>query len=178
LVPSFPSADPLIEKGGGWGTASLFNIELVDEPSVIHQFFLPQKQRRYLVLPRASHGRDQDLSYLSDLQDERIKNRRTANQPAGWSERARCKAPEVKRSEAYLVRTSSDEGRGQRSRWCFLISHYSRPSALSLSKAAFTCGIASNAAFSPSRTASWRLEKSVDPMWLTRGRITMSARLS
>jgi hypothetical protein len=39
LVPSFPSADPLLEKGGGWGTTSLFNIELVDEPSVIHQFF-------------------------------------------------------------------------------------------------------------------------------------------
>ena len=166
---------PPDRKGRGLGNSLSFNIELVDEPSVIHQFFLPKMRRRYLVLLRASHGRNQDLSSFSNLQDERINSRRNVNQPAGWSERARCKAPEVKRSEAYLVRTSSDEGRGQHSRWCFLTSHYSRPSALSLSNAAFTCGIASSAAFSPSRTASWRLEKSVEPMWLTRGLMTTSA---
>ena len=57
-------------------------------------------------------------------------------------------------------------------------SLHSRPSALSLSNDALTCGIASRAAFSPSRTASWRLVKSSGPMWLTSGRITISARPS
>ena len=38
---------------------------------------------------------------------------------AGCSKRARCKAPEILRSEAYLSVRRNDEGRGKRRRWPF-----------------------------------------------------------
>jgi hypothetical protein len=47
---------PPVRKGRGLGNNLSFNIELVDEPSVIHQFFLPKANLSLIFLSLEGRG--------------------------------------------------------------------------------------------------------------------------
>jgi hypothetical protein len=47
---------PPVRKGRGLGNNLSFNIELVDEPSVIHQFFLPKVTLSLIFLSLEGRG--------------------------------------------------------------------------------------------------------------------------